>query len=470
MAATAPRYAKNDLVTPRSTKALQGGPVGPPPTSGLTRLVVVVVIVGIVTFFMFRAPVDPPVPESGADPSALAPAASASAPPPRCRPGKGGYRLGEAPADADPDAGPQRLAPFAVEVSRGVVVKDGFAVGVKHTAESGVFSAVALVDQGAQKGELVALARSRGDMDAPLVANYDDSWVAATLEPNASGLSLRLAKHAGGSDVAWGAEIAQGRDESLAYDMAFGERVGVVVWDDVTEDGSRSMIMLATVAKESLEGGERALAVSSKDVDAEIPRVALRDGGFWVAWVARVRERKPPEDDPDAGRYAAESIAKSWIELAALDEDGAMVAAPRAVTDKDGHVLAFDLDRTANGAALLAWRDDDTPSGAQGGKVTAAAIGLSGGGTSQLIAEDNVGAGVPNLLAGWLALSTGRGGIRVAPIEPAGELTGELIIEPAFGIGQVLAAHLSSAAEQDTLLIAKPDGKSVELHTVNCQR
>ncbi len=450
-----------------------------PPASAIMRGLGVAAILGIVGFFFFRAPTDRP-PE-GAGGSDIAPIADGGGVPgeapettPRCS-GHGppvGYRIGRedpAPDDEEEDAGAERLLPFAVELGRGARIAGGFAVGVKHDAEDGApgsFVSVAVLDGQASKGELVKLGRSRGDMDAPLVVSHGDGWVAALLEPNAGGLALRLVRKSG-DQLDWGAELEQGRDESLAYDVAFGARVGVVAWDDVSDDGERAMIMLTSVTSESLEGGEDARAVSGEAIDAELPRVTRREGGFWLSWVARARAAADDDDaqrgdDRDRdGRYAAENIVPSWIELTPLDEDGKPMGAPRAITPQDGHVLAYDVV-AREGGALVAWRDDDTPSGAGGGKVRAMLVSESGGGREQLIADEDVGAGTPTLLGGWLALPDASGHIRLAPLAPDGEMRGALQPEAVLGSGQLLSA------DGDVLLLAKPDGKSVYLTTVRC--
>ena len=224
--------------------------------------------------------------------------------------------------------------------------------------------------------------------------------------------------------------------------------------------------MLATVATESLEGGERAVAVSGEGVDAELPRLVKRPGGFWLAYVARSRGEEEEPRDPRAteGRFAAERIVPSWIELLPLDDDGNVQGEPRAVTARTDHVLAFDMGVGQDGGVVIAWRDDDTPSGAHGGTVTAMFVGASGVGQEQPVGSEEVGAGVPNLVGGFIALPDGLGHVMVAPMALDAELAGELRREDAFGIGQVLAA------DGDRLLVARPNGKAADFAVVTCSR
>jgi hypothetical protein len=466
--------------------------------------------VGVAGYFLWRAPTDRPFPEeplpveSSADLDESAPVAS------RCEAisdGRGGL-LGKSTAAEESD----EFAPFAPELGRGAAVSGGFAVGVKHEIEGIMHNAVALVSPQGGPLAIQELDTARGDLDAPLVLAHGDGWVAAFLEPDASGLALRLVRGgAAGDDLAWGAEISQGRDESQGYDMAFGERAAVLAWDDLTEDRARGVIMVADLAVPSLEGGEDAAALSREDVDAELPRVIARPGGFWLAYVAsrpvadadagapapaKPQPPKPPgpkppapktkaakekaakekaakekpkpkpkvDDDEDPGREGAQEILPSWIELAPLDELGKLQGPPRPVTDESGHVLAYDIEPAPDGAALIAWRDDDTPTGAHGGRVSLILVNASGAGAQQTVAEEHVGAGVPELLQGWLMVPDEHGQAQLAPMSPEGELTAPLQIEPLLGSGELLAAS------GDVLLQAQPSGRAIRLVTLKCQR
>ena len=449
-----------------------GGP--PAGESPLGRWVGVLVVIGLVAFFIIRAPTDPP-PEGEGGAGGVAPAVEPPRPP-RCVAGEGTFRVGEGPAVSEGEGGaggddePERFAPFSVEIGRGARVAEGWAVGIKRDLKTdegmGTFAEVVVLDDAATKGRVVRLGRTRGDLDAPLVVAAEKGWVVAMLEPNAAGLSIRLVRN-DADGIHWGAEIEQGRDESLAYDLAIGERVGVVTWDEVVDDGERAVVMLATVATESLEGGERAVPVSGADVDAELPRLVARPGGFWLAYVARARgdeDGAPRDPRATEGRFAAERIVPSWVELLPLNEEGGVEGEPRAVTARTGHVQAFDMGPGRDGGAVIAWRDDDTPSGAQGGAVTVMSVGASGVGQEQPVTSDDVGAGVPSLVGGFVILPDGRGHILAAPVAPDAELGGEIRREDAFGIGQVLAAS------GDRFLVARPSGKAADFAVVTCSR
>ncbi|WP_235879773.1 hypothetical protein [Polyangium aurulentum] len=379
------------------------------------------------------------------------------APPPRARADRdagadGGAIEGEAEEEFD------ELSPFAVELGRGAAYAGGFAVGALRDGEGGSLAMVATVGPDGRGGKLVRLGRSRGDYDAPTVTGHGASVLAAMLEPNAGGRAIRVAKVTGEA-VAWGPELAEGRDESLAVDLAASTTSAIVVWDDVSKDGKRSMVMLASFDTETMRSIGEARPVSPPKQDAEAPRLAARPGGYWLAYAALGGASAPK--DEDTGRVG-EAINARWVEIVPLDEGGRAVSLPRAVTPKDGHALAFDLEPSEDGGVIVAWRDDDTPSGSSGGRVMSVGVRLSGLGEPRLLTEEGSATGVPDLMPGWLSLSSLSGATRIAPMTPRGEIAGELLPEPLLGNGEVLAAT------REGILVARPAGKAMKLSVMRC--
>jgi hypothetical protein len=377
------------------------------------------------------------------------------------------------PAGDDPD---DPLAPFAVSLGRGATFDGGFAVGALRDAEGGTVAMIATLSADGKDGKLTRLARSRGDLEPPVLAGAGSSVLAVMLEPNAAGRSLKIAKVAGG-EVTWGAELAEGRDESLAVDLATAGERAVIVWDDVLKDTKRSSVILASFDVASLRSTTQPRPVSPPSVDADSPRVVARPGGYWLAYVAQAAEKERADrDDPSAKpkskrpakneideERGGEAILNRWLEVIPLDETGAAVSAPRAVTPKNGHVLGYDVELGEDGAVLLAWRDDDTPSGSSGGRVSTVLVRLGGVGEARVVAEEGVGAGVPELLPGWLFVAALSGPARLGPVTPAGELAGELIPEASLGVGGEALAATKAA-----LLVARPAGKAMKLSVMKC--
>lgn len=401
--------------------------------------------------------------------------------PPSSAPSAGGASPLPEPSDELPD---DPLAPFAVSLGRGAVFGGGFAVGALRDAEGGSVAMVATLRFDGKEGKLVRLARSRGDLEPPVVAGAGPAVLAVMLEPNAGGRAIKIAKVLDG-DVTWGVELAEGRDESLAMDLAASGDRAVLVWDDVPKDSKRGAVMLSSFDTATLRSTTSPRPVSPPSVDADSPRIVARPGGYWLAYVAqaegrdgagdpksepakgkagagKTKAKKPPKNEVDEER-GGEAILNRWVELVPLDEAGAGVSTPRAVTPKDGHVLAYDLEMGEDGSVILAWRDDDTPSGSSGGRVLMNSVKLGGSGEARVVAEEGVGAGVPELLPGWLAVASLSGPLRLAPVTAAGELSGALSPEAALGVGgEVLAAT------REALLVARPAGKAMKLSVTRC--
>jgi hypothetical protein len=373
------------------------------------------------------------------------------------------------------------LAPFAVEVGRGAVFEGGFAAGVRRDAEGGALAMVATLGLDGKGGTLVKLGRSRGDLDPPVIAGAGPSVLAALLEPNAGGRAIKIAKVTG-AEVTWGVELSEGRDESLALDLAASGARATVVWDDIGSEEKRSRILLATFDTATLRSVTSARPVSSPKLDADSPRIVPRPGGYWLGYIARNEEKKAPpkaasghgKDKPkkdaprelDQGREdddeTGEIVTTSWVELMPLDENAAPTAQARAVTPKTGNALSFDLELGDDGAALVAWRDDDTPMGSSGGRISSVLVELGGAMETHVLAEESLGAGVPDLLPGWLSVSGVSGSTRLAPIDRKGALTGLFAPELSLGQGEPIAAT------KEVLLLARPAGKAMRLSVLRC--
>ena len=374
----------------------------------------------------------------------------------------------------EPDELEDDITPFAVEIGRGAVYAGGFAAGARRDAEGGAIAMVATIGFDGSGGKLVRLGRSRGDLDPPVVTGVGDAVLAALLEPNASGRAIRIAK-VRGDEVTWGVELSEGRDESSALDLAASGARAVVVWDDVNADEKRSHVMLSSFDIATMRSVTSARPVSSPKTDADSPRLIARPGGYWLGYLARADEssgkKKNAKDPSNAGQKSGskdegddesgEAIQNGWVEVMPLDENGAPTAAARAVTPRSGHALAFDLELGEDGAALLAWRDDDTPVGSTGGRLSSALVRLGGAVEVHVLAEESLGAGIPDLLPGWLVIG-GMGATKLGAIDLRGVLAGGLDPEPSLGTGEPLAAT------KDAILIAQPAGKAMRLGVVHC--
>jgi hypothetical protein len=462
-------------------------PIDPPPGPWWRLPLAVAAVVGALV--VWRAVVGSPAEPRAPAASASAPADPAPKPPPapRCAevvPPSGPFVIGDAPpaprsppepaaSGAAPDDPPQEVddpvAPFAVEVGRGTAIDGGFAAGARRDAEGGAVAMVATIGADGTGGKLVRLGRSRGDMDPPVVAGAGRSVVAAMIEPNAGGRAVKIARVTGG-EVTWGPEFSEGRDDSLAVDVAASGGRAVVVWDDVLGAGKRESVVMGAVDLATLRPLGPARPITAPSADATTPHLALRPGGYWLGYLARGEEdarkkrdakKTAKRGDDDEDEDQGEAITASWVELLPLDETGTPVAAARAVTPKRGHALAFDLAPGDDGGALVAWRDDDTPTGSSGGRVSVALVKLGGSIEPRVVDEAGV-AGAPALLPGWISLASPSGVTRIAALSPRGDVLDDLAPEPSLGAGEPIAAT------SDAILWARPLGKAMRLQVVRC--
>jgi hypothetical protein len=427
-------------------------------------------------------PVAPQAPASAVEPAPAAP------PPPRCEEVSAPFVIGDAPAPkpaptAEPSALPldppdehdDPTAPFAVEVGRGAVFGGGFAVGARREGgrKEGASGMVATLRPDGSAGKLVRLGKLRGDLDPPVVAGAGDAVIAVMVEPNAGnpatggGRSLRVAK-VEGEQVTWGPELPGDHDESQAIDVAASAQRALVVWDDLVGTDKRGAILLATVDVPSMKPVLAAREITASSADAERPRLVARPGGYWLAYVVRghakkADKKKRPADDDEEDRELGEVVTNSWIEVMPLDESGAPASAGRAVTSKNGHVLSYDLEAGDDGGALVAWRDDDTPTGSSGGRILATLARLGGVAEPRLLAEETAAAGSPDLFPGWIALAGLSGATRLAALSPSGELLEDLAPEKALGAGVPIAAS------REGILWARPMGQAMRLSVVRCK-
>jgi hypothetical protein len=454
-----------------------------PEPSPVPQAVLLVVLAAAGAFGIYRVFLAPaagprPVPAQQQAASAASSAAAPAAPVTRCvEVGGEGFVVGEPPAPrAKPKAADQgdeppeeEASPFAVSIGKGTVFDKGFAAGALRQDDGGTAAMIATIGFDGRRGELVRLARSRGDLEPPAVTGAGGSVLVAMLEPNAGGRAIKLAKVTG-NEVTWGAEFTEGKDESLAVDLAASGSRAVVAWDDMVGN-DRYSVMLASFDVATMKSVTAPRPVSSEKNDADSPRLLAREGGYWLAYLAKTEpptdvEKKraknaDSEDEDDPRARAGEAIGNRWVEVLPLDANGAPAAPPRAVTAKTGHVLTFDLAPASDGVFVV-YRDDDTPSGSSGGGLGSVVVKLGGAIEARPIQDQAKGVGVPSLVPGWLVMSGLAGRTYLAALGPGGELLEALEPEPVLASGEVVAAT------RDVMLVARPFGRAMRLIPVRC--
>ncbi len=420
-------------------------------------------------------------PNAGGD----APSASASAAPapltPRCvevSPGAS-FVIGKPSSPKQEKDEDQALdLPFAVELGRAQAVDKGFLVTALRSVGGESHAMLASLNGDASGGRLVELGRVHGDVEPPLIAVGKNHAFVGVADHDASAAIVRLAsvsKPTGEPQITWGALPQIGSDESEVFDMALGKERGILAYDDYKKADGHSSVWTLTFGLDDPSKVTPARVVSLKGQDVEAPKLAVRPGGFWLAWIAHSKietDTKPSEKNIDLESLV--ELGTRWLELVKLDENGARVGDPLKVSAGDGHVLVFDLMSAPDGSAWLAWRDDATSPGVERRAVLLARVDASGSKTDLKIEDERVGAGVPNLLsvtlgpkapakkAAWLGLGTASDRTSFLALAPDFKPVEDLDNDPLVGPGELLAAR------EDEILLGRPRGLASELSVVRC--
>lgn len=400
------------------------------------------------------------------------------------------FVIGKAPTRPTADAGDEALnLPFAVELGNAVpLAKAGFAVTALRVEGGATHALVALVGGDAGRGKVVDLGRVHGDVDPPRAVTRDGRLFVGVVDSDSSATTVRLAEitdPAGAASVTWGATLQQGNDESQVFGIAVGKERGVLVWDEWDKPAGHSVVRSATFSLSNLSNVTTSRVISPKETDAEAPQLQQRPGGgYWLAWYAHsgvdpaeLKKRPLPEAGPDAGEEELAVLVETgerWLEVTALDENGSRSAEPQRVSETGQRVLVSDMAVTDAGAAVLAWRDHDGAPGVEKQLVRLARVDAGGAIVRQVIDDDAVGSGVPELVvptasAGeqaptrvWLALADVMDETRLAPLGLDLNLRGELATDPKVAQQQILAARGT------VLLLARPQGLAMELSALSC--
>jgi hypothetical protein len=445
-----------------------------------------------------------PVPDDlDAEASASLPSAAVSAAlPPRCAEFERGalFTLGDTGSGAEEDDGG---LPFAVELGSGAAYAHGFVVAGLKAKDGGTGALLALLGPDAGSGRVLELGQVHGGAAAPRVAAKGEVIVAVVPDGDASGQRLRLAlvrDPENRPSVVWGAQIHEGRDDSSELDLAIGpEGRALVVWDEWDSKTERGTIQAASfsvadpsnatparsIAPPSAQASERAnkrppaLGAAKRkaaQANAETPRLAERPGGFWLGFVEvgatqAGGKRGSRDADPDEIEGSVMDLGSRRLFVAPLDANGSPIAVPVRVSPEHQHVLVYDVAALPDGSVLVAWRNDDTSPGVEGGAVHLARVASDGSVTRLPTDAADVGSGVPALVVSHGHGSEWRGWLTVAGVADATSLAAlgrdGRLREKLEGDAYVKTAE-PIAARGDVLLLARPRGLSMELGTARC--
>ena len=404
-----------------------------------------------------------------------------------CEPSAGGevFTLGSTNgADEDDDSGLD--IPFAINVGDGLALEGGFAVTAVDGRGSRTQAILGLMSTDAQRSRKIDLGRVYGDADPPRVAGNAERLVLAMADMDAGGRTLSLARVDAPlkqPTVTRGSDVSVAGSPSTLFSLALNGNQGVLIWDQEERSSDFSEVALVPFLVQSLTLVGRPLVVSGKRVSADSPRVMSRPGGFWVVWVQAGAEVAP------AGKSANGKVAQKFsgspnddnlnpvdmgtreLRALTLDTSGHPLGKPLRVAEGESHVVAYDVGLLDDGAALLAWRDDDTTPGVESQIVRLARVGIDGHVDFYRTEDETIGVGAPQLLVDtsvppqdrvWLALVNTGERTSIIKLLPNGRPTGLIVGDAELGVANPLLRH------QGRLLLVRQRGKGVDMEAIHC--
>jgi hypothetical protein len=398
--------------------------------------------------------------------------------PSRCRATEWGVGLAGDAGDAELDLGD--AVPFG----------DAIAVSLVRRIAGDRVAAVAFVrpDSPEESARVVDLGPTLGDAPPPRIVGRAGEIVAAfhaALVPRAPFRPVDRGETARPllvrSVTAEGAtplfSIDEGRDDSLASDVAVLGDHGIVVWDEATSE-PRGVIRGAPFAGRQRSG--IAVDLSPKDSDAEMPRVVPFEKGFAVFWIARAPDPQGPVTDASDPEVPGEPRTRGWLEMILLDERGVATSPVRRLTSTGGHVTAFDLRglgpaatpaaAPAGGNApvlLVVARDDGEAIDGSGGTLLRVRVAHDAVEPPVAFTTDGLGRGAPIFVDGpatWLAWVGPGEQLRMLALDaigtPAGAPSGEDGMDEARPVLALSSGHL---------LVETPADGVRQLRTFECR-
>ena len=443
----------------------------------------------------------PPPPVAEPDPSAEIPEIVEVAPPPTRAPGPvaarchelaqvGQFRIGEvapsrsAPDDSD-DAGPDEddevPAPFSVELGQARADVDGFAISALRSLKGESHALVALLDGDAGAGKLVDLGVVHGDPDPPLFAEHGKDLLIAASDADAGGGMLRvgLVKDArGAAQISWGPEISGVRRDSTFALEVNGDHAVVAY---AAEAAGKIRVYGALVDPSNLKQKLAPEPLSAVGADVDSPRLALRKGGYWLA-VARsldapkVKPKPHPSEagasrvgTPDAVDSDAQDslldIGTRRIEVIKLDVQGKIASSPLIVTTSGARAMSFELAPASDGGAYVAFRDDDSTPGTDGGALQLVHVKADGTFEKVQLTGDDNGTGTPSLL---VDSSDPTRIVLAAPGENGATWFGRIGEHSTLSADSVVRGGDLIAARDGKLLLSRSKGTAAEFSLVQC--
>ena len=330
---------------------------------------------------------------------------------------------------------------------------------------------------GEHSSRRVDLGELHGDPETPALAALGSGVLVALRSTDAAGFTLKLGSVAGpgSAEVSWGYELTKLGKTVTDVELATSGPRGVLVYQGEEKSGA-TRLMLGAFSTESLKEPFEVKPLDPKDV--ELPRLAVRPGGYWLSWVRTLPEpKKPPKAPPKAAVDAGPpedpeereilEVGLRVVEVAKLDEQGKLLGAPRRIGEAKRQVLLYDIAGLASGNLLVAVRADSATPGAEGGALSLTELQADGSVHEERLDDDDIGAGAPALLVDadpklpgpWLSMNGSSDATRLGLAQGEHSV---LRADPLLGHAEVIAVSGGH------FLLQRARGHSVALEALDC--
>ncbi|MEP7049727.1 MAG: hypothetical protein ABJB12_05210 [Pseudomonadota bacterium] len=392
------------------------------------------------------------------------------------------FRIGElaatrAPAEDADDGGPDEddevPAPFSVELGPARADADGFAISALRSVKGQTHALLALLNGDAGAGKLVDLGTVHGDPDPPQFAVRGKDLLIAAPDADAGGgmLKVGIVRDArGAAQITWGPEVTGVRRDSTFALESSGDHALLAY---ATETAGKIRVFGALLDPSNLKQKLNPEPLSTLGADVDSPRLALRKGGYWLAMARaldapkvklKARALDAGADEQIEGDSVLD-IGTRRIEVLKLDALGKVASSALVVTKPGARPMSFELASAADGGAYIAFRDDDSTPGTNGGALELLHVKADGSFEKVELNAQADGTGTPTLFAD--SNDAGKVWLTAAG-ENGATWFGRLSEHTALGADSVVRGSDLIAAREGKLLLTRSKGTAVELSLVQC--
>ena len=384
---------------------------------------------------------------------------------------------GEVPKELAQDDEQAEEFPFSVELGTARSGAGRFAVAGLENRRGATFAFAAFVAADGS-GQSVELLRVFGDAEPPALTASDEGFLVAAASSDAGGPTLRLMRvdpPFSARDVRRGEEVTGLRRDASGFSLASAGQRALLSFGKLEKGAGRVAVAAVDAQRLALLGAPRSIELA-EGLEAESPQLAVRQGGFYLAFIGRpqpgARPPSAPSSQPDSeDEVPVVEAGPSGLFLLPLDEAGASVGSARELSPPGAHVSTFELARWGDAQVLLVYREDPQGPGLERSSVEAV-LAAPDGSITRRTWELGETTGLPTVLIdpappkaappGWVVVH-GESDVRIGP------LGADPLAAPALVSELALRGSEPASLLGGQLLRARSRGVKIELDLVSCQ-